>query len=57
MDASQSSVELNDTDIPGAHLEELFEAHSVAAQRWWLLCRGIRVEFLEKTSDSSQVKV
>ena len=40
MDANQSSTELNDTDIPGAHLEEPFEAHNVAALRWWL---GIRV--------------
>ena len=40
---SQSSVELNDTDIPGAHLDEPLEAHNVAALRWWLLCRGIRV--------------
>ena len=40
MDASQSSV---DTDIPGAHLEEPFEAHNVAALCWWLLCRGISV--------------
>ena len=43
MDAGQSSVELNDTDIPGAHLDEPFEAHNVAALRWWLLCRGIKL--------------
>ena len=43
VDASQSSVELSDTDIPGAHLDEPFEAHNVATLRWWLLCRGIRV--------------
>ena len=43
VDPSQCSVELNDTDIPGAHLDEPFEAHNVAALRWWLLCRGIRV--------------
>ena len=40
---SQSTVELNDTDIPGAHLDEPFEAHNVAALHWWLLCRGIKV--------------
>ena len=43
VDASQSSVGLNDTDIPGAHLDEPFETHNVAAPRWWLLCRGVRV--------------
>ena len=43
VDASKSSVELNDTDIPGAHLDEPLEAHNVAALRWWLLCRGIKV--------------
>ena len=31
MDTSQGSVKLNDTDIPGAHLEEPFEAHNVVA--------------------------
>ena len=40
VDANQSSIELNDTDIPGAHLEEPFEAHNVATLHWWL---GIRV--------------
>ena len=43
MDARQSSVELNDTDVPEAHLDEPFEAHNIAALCWWLLCRGIRV--------------
>ena len=45
VDASQSSVELNDTDIPGAHLDEPFETHNVAALRWWLLCRGVPTSF------------
>ena len=43
VDASQSSVELSDTDIPGAHLDEPLEAHNVAALCWWLLCRGLKV--------------
>ena len=51
VDASKSSVELNDTDIPGAHLDEPLEAHNVAALRWWLLCRGINYNFLAKMSD------
>ena len=50
VDTSQSSIELNDTDIPGAHLDEPFEAHNVAALRWWLLCRvatvlGLSLEY------------
>ena len=44
VETSQSSIELKATDIPGAHLDEPFEAHNVAAIRWWLLCRGIRVQ-------------
>ena len=43
VDAGQNFVELNDTDIPGTHLDEPFEAHHVAALGWWLLCRGIKV--------------
>ena len=47
MDAGQSPVELNDPDIPGAHLDELFEAHNVTALRWCLsikltICVNIR---------------
>ena len=30
-------------DIPGAELAEPLEKHPVAALRWWLLCRGIKV--------------
>ena len=39
-DAGQGTLELDDTDIPGAHLDEPFKAHNVAALHWWLLCRG-----------------
>jgi len=53
VDASQSPVGLNDTDIPGAHHDEPFEAHNVAALRWWLLCRGIKLT----TSDHSEVNI
>ena len=43
VDAGQSSVKLNEADIPGAHLDEPFEAHNIAALRWWLLCHGIKL--------------
>ena len=43
MDAGQSSVEFNDTDIPGAHLDEPLEAHNVGALSWWLLCHSIKL--------------
>ena len=36
------AVELNEDDIPGAHLSEPFESHNVQALKWWLLCHGIR---------------
>jgi hypothetical protein len=36
----QVQVELVQEDIPGAALEEPFDAQNVAALRWWLQCRG-----------------
>ena len=35
-------ITLEPSDIPGAVLEEPFEAHAMPALRWWLLCRGIK---------------
>ena len=35
------SVDLTETDIPGASLEEPLDSQNVAALRWWLLCHGI----------------
>ena len=32
-----TAVELNEDDIPGAHLNEPFESHNVQALKWWLL--------------------
>ena len=37
MDAGQGSLELDDTDIPGAHFDEPLEAHNVAVLRWHCL--------------------
>lgn len=39
-----STAELSENDIPGASLTEPLEAHNVAALKWWLLCRGIKVK-------------
>ena len=36
----KEEIELTETDIPGAHLEEPLEKHSVKALKWWLLCHG-----------------
>ena len=36
------SVELTETDIPGAFLSEPFDHHTIPEFRWWLLCRGIQ---------------
>ena len=41
---SPAVVELSEADIPGASLEEPLEAHNVAALKWWLLCRGIKLQ-------------
>ena len=35
------SVDLTETDIPGASLEEPLDSQNVAALHWWLLCHGI----------------
>ena len=39
----QVTVALTEADIPGALLNEPLEAHNVAALRWWLLCRDIKL--------------
>ena len=44
-------VELNEDDIPGAHLSEPFESYNVQALKWWLLCRGIRAPSTWKKSN------
>ena len=36
------AVILTAADIPGADLSELYKKHTVAALRWWLLCRDIK---------------
>ena len=41
---SPAVVELTEADIPGASLEEPLDAHNVAALKWWLLCRGIKLQ-------------
>ena len=42
MSADLPVVTLTAADIPGAHLCEPYDKHTVAALRWWLLCRGIK---------------
>jgi len=37
-----ATITLEPSDIPGAVLEESFEAHAMPALRLWLLCRGIK---------------
>ena len=44
-------VELNEDNIPGAHLSEPFESHNVQALKWWLLRRGIRAPSTWKKSN------
>ena len=43
MDAGQTSLELDDTDLPGAHLDEVLKAQNITALRWWLLYFGIKI--------------
>lgn len=42
MSTEDAVVELSPADIPGADLPTPYEQHTVAALRWWLLCRGIQ---------------
>ena len=42
MSAGLPVVTLTDSDIPGSHLDEPYDKHTVAALRWWLLCRGVK---------------
>ena len=35
------SVDLTETDIPGASLEEPLDSQNIAALCWWLLCHDI----------------
>ena len=46
-----TAVELNEDDIPGAHLNEPFESHNVQALKWWLLCCGIKAPSTWKKSN------
>ena len=42
MTSDLPEVTFSPEDIPGAVLSPPFEKHTVAALRWWLLCRAIR---------------
>ena len=43
MDVDIQQVRLCPNDIPGAELSKPYQAHTMSALRWWLLCRGIKV--------------
>lgn len=51
LSASAEEVVLLPADIPGAELSEPLEKHQVAALRWWLLCRGIKVSTSVRKKD------
>ena len=42
------TVELDESDVPGATLSEPLDAHNVAALRMWLTCRGMKAPFSVK---------
>ena len=42
-EAGAGLVSLSAGDIPRAELTEPLDKHPVAALRWWLLCRGIKI--------------
>ena len=42
MSGQLREVTLSPEDIPGANLSKPYERHTMAALRWWLLCRGIK---------------
>ena len=41
-------ITLTAAAIPSTELSELLDKHPVAALRWWLLCRGLRLHISEK---------
>ena len=54
MDAGQTSLELDDIDLPGAHLDEVLKAHNVTALRWSLLYCGIKVNKPDRRLNNNQ---
>ncbi len=48
---TMEEVVLTAADIPGAELSEPLDKHPVAALRWWLLCRGIKVPTSNRKKD------
>ena len=54
MDAGQTSLELDNTDLPGAHLEEVLKLHNITALRWWLLYRGIKINKQDRILNDNQ---
>ena len=46
MSAGLPVVTHTDSDIPGAHLDEPYDKHTVAVLRWWLLCRYLLYTYL-----------
>ena len=53
MSDSPREVVLSPEDIPGASLSKPYEKYTVAALRWWLLCRGVKAP--TSTGDYQQV--
>ena len=41
LNAALVTIELDESDIPGAVLSAPLENHTVPELKWWLLCRGI----------------
>ena len=53
---SAEDLVLSAEDIPGACLSGPYEQHTIAALRWWLLCRGFKAPTSwKKTRDCCQV--
>ena len=62
---ASADIQLNEADIPGAYLSELFSSHTVPELRWWLRCRGVvvptswkkrRVSFLQTRVSTQYTK-
>lgn len=39
-DIKYEDIQLTEQDIPGTHLDEPLEKHSVKSLHWWLQCHG-----------------
>lgn len=56
-EVSLTEVELDETVVPGAQLEEPLESHTVEALRMWLICHAVAVTLTLKEEGTTKCEV